>query len=96
MELQQPFVCNNAKDNYLHDQHQREECFKVPVPCLMTKYIHRYYTAKGAKASGGKEQHPLRNPAFSLPGTMLIIPHQEEAEQIRYQNNTNYNNQLHI
>ena len=96
MELQQPFVCNKAKDNYLHDQHQREERFEVPMPCLVMKHVHRQYTAQCTETSGGKKQRSLRNPAFTLPGTLLIIPHQEEAEQIRYQNNTNYNNKFQI
>jgi len=62
----------------------------------MMKHVHRQHTAQGTETSGGQEQRPLRDPAFPLPGTLLIIPHQEKAEQIRYQNNTDHNNQFQV
>lgn len=58
--------------------------------------IHSQHTAECSKQSSRQEEYFLRYSSLVVSSTLFIVLHQEETDQIHYNDNGNYNNTLQI
>lgn len=61
----------------------------------MAEQVHTQGAPEGAETGGGDEQGSFGDPSGAFPGQLLIMAHQQEADQIGDKQNDCRNDQFH-
>ena len=65
---------------------------------FMMEHLHAKHTAQASKEGSSQEKGLLGHSPLSLPGTALVMSHQDEGDKVRYQQYSQccYNDRLFI